>query len=92
MEWRKTRNDDNQRDVEAAAAAYRTAIIEKPDAGLNLQRMWHDLGRGIRLRRQLRIRETVRTDDRVAAPGRLRLSLVGNRGFDACRRERTISA
>ena len=58
-----------------AAAIYRTAITEKLDAGLSLQRIWQDLVEEYRVRRELRIGETVRPDGRADAPGGRRLSL-----------------
>ena len=58
-----------------AAALYRTAIIEKLDAGLSLQRIWQDLVEEYRLRRELRIGEAVRAHHRAKAPRGRGLSL-----------------
>ena len=61
------------------AAVYRSAIAEKLDAGLSLQRIWQDLGRGVRVRRQLRVREALRADDGAHAAGRWCVSLCTRR-------------
>ena len=54
-----------------SATVYREAITEKLDAGLtHLARP----GRGVRLRRELRVGEAIRTDDRADTSGRGGLS------------------
>ena len=63
-----------------AAAVYRDAIMEKLDAGLSLQRDLAGPGRGVRLRRELRVGEALRAHARADAPGGRRLSLRPRRG------------
>ena len=45
-----------------AAAAHHDAIVEKLDLGLTIQRIYQDLGGGVRLRVQLRVGEAVRAN------------------------------